>query len=93
MIDLLDSLQIGNLQEGDCVKFMKNSNNNDLAYGTLLKMSGTGLTKMKINDDKQSINLAIMNTLIENIESETDISKKQLLLYIKSLQELYKQLV
>lgn len=93
MIDLLDSLQIGNLQEGDVIKFMKDSNSNDIAYGTLLKMSGTGLVKMKINDDKQSINLAIMNTLIENIESETDISKKQLLLYIKSLQELHKQLV
>lgn len=92
-MNLLDEMGIGNLQEGDCVKFIKDSNSNDLSYGTLLKMSGTGLTKMKINNDKQSINLAIMNTLIENIESETDMSKKQLLLYIKSLQELYKQLI
>ena len=86
MFNIYDKIQVGNLEEGDILRFSTNSSSN-IPCGFVMKCEGTKLQSLQINEEENTIDCQL-----EDIILSSKISKEQLDEYIRQLKLLRKEL-
>ena len=90
-MSMLDKIKVGSLGIGDSIKYI--SNGNELPDGVALQMENNTLINMELNKDKSTLELSIVNTMLEDAESViSNLNKDQLTKLIRDLKDLYKQM-
>ena len=90
-MSMLDKIKLGSLGVGDSIKYI--SNGNELPDAVALQMENNTLINMELNKDKSTLELSIVNTMLEDEESViSNLNKDQLTKLIRDLKDLYKQM-
>lgn len=89
-MDFINRVGIGNLNVGDTLKLSKSGNK--YTDGAIIKAEADKCITYELNDDKTIFTLSTANTIIENQEIFTTMTKAQLLESIKIQTELYNQM-
>ena len=91
MFNIYDKFQVGNLEEGDVLRFSTNSSSN-IPYGFVMKCEGTKLKTLQVNEKDNCIIENTIDCQLEDVILSSKISKEQLDEYIRQLKLLRKEL-
>ena len=86
---LSDVVNVGNIKVGDCFKYYANS---DMASGFMIQMGNNGLLQAQIDEENKTVDLSVVNTMLEMEESITTMNHDQIVKVIKCLKELEKRI-
>ena len=91
MFNIYDKIQVGNLEEGDVLRFSTNISSN-IPYVFVMKCEGTKLKTLQVNEKDNCIIENTIDCQLEDVILSSKISKEQLDEYIRQLKLLRKEL-